>query len=167
MDEHAIWTEKLKIHELCARYTLTLDSHDIEGWANTFTEDGVFGYGDRAIIGRAKIAAYGHVHQTLASRHVNTSLLFDIDPSGDRATGTSATVLTLGTSQGYRVAFLGRYDDELRRVGGRWLFSRRWVSADPLPADPSFDLPTADSELSSLIQPLIDAYERLGEKVSP
>ena len=58
---------------------------------STFTEERVFGYGDRGIVGRANIAADGHVHKPLASRHLNTSLLFDIGPSGDRATGTSTT----------------------------------------------------------------------------
>ena len=35
------WIEKLKIQELCARYTLTLDGHDFKGWAACFTKDGV------------------------------------------------------------------------------------------------------------------------------
>jgi hypothetical protein len=165
MDETAVWFEKLQIHELCARYTLTLDSHDIAGWASCFTEDGVFGFGEHAIRGRAKIAAYGDVHKNLASRHINTSLCFDVDSSGQRATGQSAIVLLLATKRGYRTAFLGRYDDDLRKVHGNWLFSRRWVSADQLPIDPTFDLLAADEEILALVQPLLDAYQRLGERI--
>jgi hypothetical protein len=165
MDETAVWFEKLQIHELCARYTLTLDSHDIAGWASCFTEDAVFGFGEHAIRGRAKIAAYGDVHKNLASRHINTSLCFDVDSSGKRATGQSAIVLLLATKRGYRTAFLGRYDDDLRKVHGNWLFSRRWVSADQLPIDPTFDLLGADEEILALVQPLLDAYQRLGERI--
>ena len=123
MDETAVWFEKLQIHELCARYTLTLDSHDIAGWASCFTEDGVFGFGEHAIRGRAKIAAYGDVHKNLASRHLNTSLCFDVDSSGQRATGQSAIVLLLATKRGYRTAFLGRYDqvvEEWARAHPNW-----------------------------------------------
>ncbi|QDT99979.1 nuclear transport factor 2 family protein [Gimesia aquarii] len=163
MTELEIWVEKQKIHELCARYTLTLDRHDIEGWADCFTEEAVFGFGDVALRGRDKIAAYGQVHKELGSRHLNTSLLFEIDSSGQRATGQSTTVVTFTTRQGYKLAFLGRYDDEVLKVDGRWLFSRRWVVADPLPEDPEFDLLGADPELAPLAQRLLDAYQRLGD----
>lgn len=163
MTDLEMWVEKQKIHELCARYTLTLDRHDIEGWVDCFTEEGVFRLGDRALRGRDKIAAYGRVHQELGSRHLNTSLLFEINSNGERATGQSTTVLTVATRQGYKLAFMGRYDDEVVKVDGRWLFSRRWVVADPLPEDPAFDLLRADPKLTSLVQRLLDAYQRLGE----
>lgn len=97
MTDLEIYIEKFKIQELCARYTLTIDRHDIAGWANCFTEDAVFGFGDIALRGRSKIAEYGQVHKELGSRHLNTSLLFDIDSSGERATGQSTTVVTFAT----------------------------------------------------------------------
>ena len=165
MDDARKLFDKLAIHELCARYTLTLDRHDIEGWASCFTEDGVFGFGNNGLVGREKIAAYGNVHKHLASRHLCTSLLYEVDPSGGRATGESSTVLSLATRRGYKLAFMGRYNDELRKVDGEWLFSRRWVTADPLPEDPDFDLLRADPDVASLVQTLLDAYERLGEPV--
>lgn len=163
MTELEILVEKQKIHELCARYTLTLDRHDIEGWANCFTEEAVFEFGDRALRGREKIAEYGQVHKELASRHLNTSLLFEVDSSGERATGQSTTVVTFATRQGCKVAFLGRYDDEVRKIDGSWLFSRRSVTADLLPEDPAFDLHGADPVLTTLTQRLLDAYQRLGD----
>ena len=165
MTDLELCIEKQKIHELCARYTLTLDGHDIEGWTNCFTADGVFGFGDRGVRGREKIAAYGRVHQALGSRHLNTSLLFEIDSSGERATGQSSIVATFATRQGYKLAFLGHYDDEVRKVDGHWLFSRRWVVADPLPEDPAFDLLGADPDLVPLVQPLLDAYQQLGDPI--
>ncbi len=163
MTDLEICVEKLRIHELCARYTLTIDRHDIEGWANCFTEDAVFGFGDVALRGRGKIAEYGQVHKELGSRHLNTSLLYEVDSSGERATGQSTTVVTIATRQGNKIAFLGRYDDEVRKVDGSWLISSRWVTADLFPDDPAFDLHAADPELAKLTQRLLDAYQRLGE----
>jgi hypothetical protein len=163
MTDTEILMDKVRIYELCARYTLALDRHDIEGWTRCFTEDGVFGFGTRGIRGRDKINEYGNVHKRLASRHLTTSLLYDVDPSGDYARGQSTTVMTLATRRGYRIGFLGRYDDELRKIGGEWRFARRWVTADTLPTDPEFDVLAADPEIAELIQPLLDAYERLGE----
>lgn len=93
MDETSVWIEKLKIYELCARYTLTLDSHDIDGWTQCFTEDGAFGFGDHGLHGREMINAYGQVHKSLASRHLNTSLLFDVDANAERATGQSMVAM--------------------------------------------------------------------------
>ncbi|CAK9037530.1 SnoaL-like domain-containing protein [Durusdinium trenchii] len=165
MTEMELWVEKQKIYELCARYTLSLDGHDIQAWANCFTEDGVFGFGDHGLCGREKIAAYGQIHSQIASRHLNTSLLFEVDESGERATGQSTTVASFATREGFKVAFLGRYDDELQKVDGQWLFSRRWVVADTLPDDPAFDLLSADPDLVPVVQQLVDAYKRLGEPI--
>lgn len=36
------WIEILRIQALCARYCLTIDTQDGEGWAGCFTEDGAF-----------------------------------------------------------------------------------------------------------------------------
>lgn len=165
MSELETYIEKQKIQELCARYTLTLDSHDIEGWANCFTEHGAFGHADRALRGREKIVAYGQVHKHFASRHLTTSMLYEIDASGQRATGQSTTVLCFATRQGYKIAFFGRYEDEIVKVDGSWLLAQRWVHADSLPDDPTFDVLGADSEVAPMIQKLLDAFERLGETV--
>src|SRR5262245_39876829 len=46
-----VWIEKLAIHELCARYCLTIDAQDSDGWAACFTDDGVFEFDGQAIRG--------------------------------------------------------------------------------------------------------------------
>jgi hypothetical protein len=159
----ASWLEdKLAIHELCARYTLTIDAHDIDAWARTFTEDGLFGFGDNALRGRDSIIEYGQVHRTLGTRHMNTSLLYEVDPGGRTAKGKSSVAMVLLTKKGYRVGFCGHYVDELRKVDGEWLFSSRWVVAETLPDDQGFDVVSADPDVISLVQRLLDAYERLG-----
>lgn len=103
------------------------------------------------------------MHQEICSRHLNTSLLLQIDPSGDFAAGQSSVAALFATRRGFKVASLARYDDEFRKVAGHWLISRRWVVADPFPEDPDFDLLTADPDLTPVVQRLLDAYQTLGE----
>ena len=45
MDDTHPWIEKLKINDLLAEFTLSIDRHDPEGWTNCFTEDGLIGFG--------------------------------------------------------------------------------------------------------------------------
>lgn len=46
------WIEILRIQALCARYCLTIDTQDGEGWAGCFTEDGAFEFDGWVIRGR-------------------------------------------------------------------------------------------------------------------
>ena len=70
MENNQSWIEKLKINDLLAEYTLSIDRRDAEGWANCFTEDGLLGTGDRFIRGRAKLREYARIHSKLGSRHL-------------------------------------------------------------------------------------------------
>jgi ketosteroid isomerase-like protein len=165
MDETQIWIEKLKIYELFSRYTLAFDRQDVDAIANCFTENGVFGFGDRGLRGRNRIRDYAKVHATIRSRHITTSPVYEIDSAGNSATGQSTAILTVPTRRGYKVAFIGRYDDELKKVEGKWLISRRWVTDERLPGDPDFIVATADPEIAELVGPLLDAYQKLGENI--
>jgi ketosteroid isomerase-like protein len=165
MDEMQIWIEKLKIYELFSRYTLAFDRQDVDAIANCFTADGVFGFGDRGLRGRDRIREYAKVHGTIRSRHITASPVYEIDRAGNIASGQSTAILTVPTRSGYKVAFIGWYDDELRKVGDQWLISRRWVTDERLPGEPNFIVATADPEIAALLQPLLDAYRNLGEKI--
>lgn len=165
MEEMRVWIEKLRIYELCSRYTLAFDRQDIEAIARCFIEDGVFGFGNRGLKGRERIRQYAQVHATIRSRHITASPVYRIDAGGETARGQATAVLTLPTRSGYKLGFIGWYDDVLRKVDGEWLFSRRWVYAEGLADAPDFPVVTADPEIAALVQPLIDAYRRLGEPI--
>ena len=165
MDDIQRCGEKQKINDLLAEYTLTIDRHDIEAWANCFTTEGEFGFGNRTIRGRAKIREYGKVHSTITARHLTVSPFYTLDSTGDRATGQSTTIVLVATRQGHKVAFFGRYDDELCKVDGKWLIARRWVTEEPIPDDPSCNVLAADPDVAKAVRPLLDAYERLGDEV--
>lgn len=165
MNDTQTWIEKVKIYELLSRYTLAFDRQDVDAIANCFTEDGVFGFGDRGLRGRDKIREYAKVHATIRSRHITASPVYEIGHAGNMATGQSTAILTIPTRSGYKVAFIGRYDDELKKVEDQWLISGRWVIDERLPEDPDFVVATADPEVAKFVQPLVNAYRILGEKI--
>jgi hypothetical protein len=66
-------------------------------------------------------------------KHYTVNILSKID--GDRATSSSHLQLVTTGTKGANILFTGRYEDELRRVDGEWLFARRKLHQDmPLPA---------------------------------
>ena len=61
------------------------------------------------------------------SRHTPTT--FVIEGEGDEATMRSY-VSVVGTGEGASIVFQGRYEDELRRVDGRWRIKHRRILTD-------------------------------------
>ena len=165
MDDIQPWIEKLKINELIAEYTLSIDRHDSEGWANCFTEDGLIGTGDRCIRGRNNLSEYARVHARIGSRHLTTSPLYEIAADGQSARGHATTVVTASTSHGFKILFVGSYTDKLKKADGKWLFQQRWVKAEPIPDRPEFFAGSADPDVAELTQPLFEAFQRIGENV--
>jgi hypothetical protein len=162
MDEP--WIEKLAIQELCARYCQTIDSQDCAGWADCFTDNGVFEFDGWALRGRAALAEYAEVHaRVMRCRHLTLNCLYEV--RGDRATGRSTTVVTLATKGGYKILGQGAYEDQLVKEGGQWRIARRRVRTDRLVADPQKAVNLADPDVAALVGHLLAAAERLGQKV--
>src|SRR5215470_18750153 len=106
------WIEKLAIHELCARYCLTIDAQDSDGWADCFTPDGAFEFDGVAIRGRAALREYAEVHaRVMRCRHMTLNMLYEVH--GAEATGRATTVVTLATKGGYKIFGTGAYADRL------------------------------------------------------
>lgn len=126
------------IENLQARYLFALDFGDPEAYASTFTEDGVLDWGAGEIKGREAIAdvvssegppeAEGDSDlRPAAGRHNITNIVVRID--GDTAVGR-AYWFHMGNDNPERAAQLnsfGHYEDEMRKVDGEWLFSRRVI----------------------------------------
>src|SRR5262245_46627378 len=158
------WAEKLAIQELCARYCHTIDSQDAEGWARCFTADGVFEFDGWAIRGRAALAEYAEVHaRVMRCRHLTLNCLYEVRE--DRATGRSATVVTLATAGGYKILGHGAYQDQLVKEGGQWRLAYRRVQNDHLVADPGKPVNLADPDVAVLVGHLLEAARRLGQRV--
>jgi SnoaL-like protein len=139
--------DRVEIQDLQARYMFALDWQDADAYSATFTEDGVLDWAGGIVRGREAIrkevvsmrAMFARREQGDAParparlRHFITNVVLDFD--GDRATGY-AYWLELNNDNRPRYPYVGgygTYEDELRKVNGRWLFSRRKIYNEVLP----------------------------------
>lgn len=158
------WLEKLAIQELFARYAHAIDELDPEAWVQCFTPDGVFQVGSRAMRGQAALRGYADIHvRAIRCRHMMGNFLYEIH--GNEATGRCGMLATLATPGGYKIFAQGRYVDRLVKQEGQWRIAYRRVDPDRLASDAKAIVSIADPEVAALIQPLVDASIRLGERV--
>lgn len=133
--------DRAEIEDLQARYLFALDWQDGPAYAATFTEDGVLDWAGGVVKGRAAIekevagmrAAFARREAVDAPRrparlrHFITNIVIKVD--GDRATGR-AFWFEFNNDTRDRWPYTGgygHYEDELRRVNGHWLFSKRKI----------------------------------------
>ena len=123
----------IEIQQLYARYNNAIDSGDAEGYAATFTPDGVFNNfnGHDALVGfiknwREKMGGANR-------RHWNTNLV--ITPTAD---GASGTVYLFLMDVGVRPPTIGtaaKYEDQLVKTANGWRFKKRVTKGEgPPPA---------------------------------
>jgi ketosteroid isomerase-like protein len=133
--------DRAEIEDLQARYMFALDFKDADAYASTFTEDGVLDYGPvvkgrdairKMINDMGKRQADEAAKDTsglppVAGRHNITNIVLKID--GDKAEGR-AYWFHYSNNNPKRTAQLdsfGNYEDELVKVDGKWLFSKRKI----------------------------------------
>jgi uncharacterized protein (TIGR02246 family) len=133
--------DRAEIEDLQARYVFALDWQDADAYAATFTEDGVLDWAGGIVRGREAIraevrkmrAAFAKKEAADAPRrpsrlrHFTTNDVLKIN--GDRATHVSYWVEFNNEVRDRwpLVGGYGHFEDELRRVNGRWLFSRKKI----------------------------------------
>jgi hypothetical protein len=121
----------VEIQQLYATYNWTLDAGDAEGYAATFTPDGVFNnnVGHDAIVKFANTFHAGlgaHVH------HWNTNLM--ILPTAEGASGQVYLVLVDFATKPASIATSATYSDELVKTAQGWRFKKRATKGDVAPA---------------------------------
>src|SRR4051812_32140122 len=121
----------VEIQQLYAKYNWSLDSGDAEGYASTFTADGVFNnnVGHDAIVKFANTFHGGlgaHVH------HWNTNLM--ILPTPEGASGQVYLVLVDFANKPATIATSATYSDELVKTAEGWRFKKRATKGDVAPA---------------------------------
>ena len=138
--------DRAQIEDLQARYMFYLDYGDLDKYASTFTEDGILDIVGMKWQGREEIkkaiqrpaaeaperkeapAAKENPELYAATgRHNITNIVLKID--GDTATGR-AYWFHYGNNNPERKATFdsyGHYEDELVKVNGQWLFSKRII----------------------------------------
>jgi 3-phenylpropionate/cinnamic acid dioxygenase small subunit len=127
------WEDREQIRELYARYAYTVDFYHYPEWVRCFTEDGVF---ESPIFSEFKgpqgllkfTAMYKESQGGSQVRHVMSNVTFQI--AGETATGGCYLSYYHCKDGKVSLAALGRYEDQLRKVNGEWLFVRRKVHLD-------------------------------------
>ena len=117
----------IEIQQLYAKYNWTIDAGDAEGWATTFTADGVFNtnVGHDALV---KFAETLHTGAGSHLRHWNTNLL--IQPASTGATGQVYLMLVDFATNPPTIARSGNYTDELVKTAQGWRFKKRATKFD-------------------------------------
>ncbi len=127
------------IRNLVYQFGVSIDDQDKEGFAATFTEDGVLeaGWGGR-IEGRGAIATMTGMPSSWRTQHLFGNILIDV--SGDRATARAYMVAThvfdtVDITQHARAG--GWYEQELVRTADGWRFAHVkliivWAGARPM-----------------------------------
>lgn len=139
--------DRAKIEDLQARYLFALDSFDLDTYVKTFTEDGILDIIDYKVQGREEIkkkmeearsvfspsAEDEKPTHPVTSRHNITNIVIKID--GDKAVGR-AYWFHYGNNNPERKTVVdshGHYEDEMKKVNGEWLFSKRVIYNENVP----------------------------------
>ena len=128
----ALTTQDLvEIQQLYAKYNWTIDAGDGEGYASTYTPDGVF---NTTTVGHDALAKFaGTFHSGLGShvRHWNTNLM--ILPTPEGASGQVYLVLVDFGTKPATIATSAAYSDELVKTAQGWRFKKRATKGDAAP----------------------------------
>ena len=123
--------DRARIIELTSRYNRSFDDGDVEGFVETFTDDGVMEVtGFFSASGREALAEMCR-HTPWGTMHVTTGTTVEVD--GDCAIQTvTLVVLSRPASQGDKPKLVGtgRYVDELTRTSEGWRFQKRSATLD-------------------------------------
>ena len=128
--------DRAAIEDLQARYLFALDFHDPDLYISTFTQDGVLDYGSGEVKGREAIKdviarmpnpATTAGLRPAAARHNISNIVIKVD--GNTAAGRSYWFHYSNGNPQRRGVFdgFGHYEDELVRINGKWLFTKRKI----------------------------------------
>ena len=119
--------DRFAITDLCSVYNYTVDQADGEGWAATFTEDGIFNGPAGQAEGREALVAFcGQLAEAFpGGMHFTDNHLFDVD--GDTCEHKCFLDFKVPSPDGSVASVLLGYEDIVVKVDGEWLFKRRDV----------------------------------------
>jgi uncharacterized protein (TIGR02246 family) len=138
--------DRAAIEDLMARYLFALDYNDLDSFIDMFTDDAVFDFARGRISGKDEILTAVRSFKARIGEHYkdeegNAAVLRHVLANtairvvGDRA-WTRAQWFEMandGPGKSLKMGTFGIYEDQLRKVGGRWLFSERRILNEFLP----------------------------------
>jgi ketosteroid isomerase-like protein len=132
--------DRAEIEDLVARYLFAMDWNDYDTYAECFTEDGVLDYAMGTTRGREEIRAEAkrfkenvgtifvtHEGKPAKLRHVIAHMAIRIEGDAAWNTGFWFEMADNGPEGALKMGSFGHYEDELARVDGQWLFTRRKI----------------------------------------
>jgi len=138
--------DKDEIAALVARYVTALDTLDADAYAGVFTEDAEYDVTGTLYKGRAAIRKIVTDLQETRARndaagkatprlyHVMSNSSIEILDATHAHHESYAQTVRLADNGQFVVGFMGRYDDALVKVGGRWLIKSRKLESFIPPA---------------------------------
>ncbi len=130
----SIVEDRLAIHDLFVRYTTALDAGDVETIVGCFTEDGslespaVGSYSGRPAIREFAVRFSRFRERGSQLRHVISNLAVQLD--GNRASATCYLLNIITRNGKSELLAPGRYECQLEKIDGEWLFKHRLVILD-------------------------------------
>lgn len=125
--------DRMAIEDLYTAYNRYIDADRIDDWVRTFAPDGAY-VSSNTYRGHAELAAFGRKRAKSqedvsyrSAQHWNSNLL--LEENGDVVLGSCYLVrFAVDRETGAKqVVTLGRYEDEITRIDGAWVFQRRHV----------------------------------------
>ncbi|MEO6387380.1 MAG: nuclear transport factor 2 family protein [Croceibacterium sp.] len=139
--------DRAEIEDLMARYLFAIDYFDWDAYVATFAEDGELEFASGTSKGHdairkavsdfsAGIGRFYHTEDGKAATLRHVILQSSIRVEGDRAWARSLWVemANHGPGDTMKMGTFGLYEDELKRVGGHWVFAKRNVLNEFIPA---------------------------------
>jgi hypothetical protein len=130
-----------EIQQLYANYNIAIDNGDAEGWAATFTQDGVFNTfaGHDALVGFVNM--WREKLNGATRKHWNNNLRISGD--GKQASGYVYLILVDVSTKPPSILTTATYTDSLVKTKDGWRFTKRTTKADVAPAAASAPAATA------------------------
>lgn len=123
-----------EIQQLYARYNIAIDSGDAEGWAATFTPDGVFNTfsGHEALVGFIK--TWREKLNGATRKHWNNNL--QVTGNSKAASASTYLMLVDFSTKPPTILMSGSYTDSLVKTKDGWRFTKRMTKSDVAPTVP-------------------------------
>jgi uncharacterized protein (TIGR02246 family) len=124
-----------EIQQLYARYNIAIDNGDAEGWAATFTPDGVFNTfsGHDALVGFIK--TWREKLNGATRKHWNNNL--QITGTSKEASASVYLILVDFSTKPPSILTTATYTDSLVKTKDGWRFTKRTTKGDSAPPAPS------------------------------
>ena len=132
--------DRAQIEDLMSRYLFAIDYNDWDSYVETFASDGVLEFASGTSKGRpairemvtkfaAGIGRFYHTEDGKPAKLRHVILQSVIRVQGNRAWARSLwlEMANHGPGDTMKMGTYGIYEDELKKVGGQWLFAKRNV----------------------------------------